>query len=43
MVDTDCAIVFSNGNFTFKGSIYADDIKCPVIEVSWQGADDYCK
>ena len=43
MDDDDCAIGYRNGNFYFKGSKYAKDRNCPVIEVSWYGADAYCK
>jgi formylglycine-generating enzyme required for sulfatase activity len=43
MDDGDCAIGYRNGSFYFKGSNDADDEKCPVIEVTWYGADAYCK
>ena len=43
MDDTDCAIGYSNGKFYFKGSSSADNKKCPVIEVTWYGANEYCK
>ncbi|MCK4448694.1 MAG: SUMF1/EgtB/PvdO family nonheme iron enzyme, partial [Candidatus Marinimicrobia bacterium] len=43
MDDSDCAISYRSGSFYSKGSKYADDIKCPVIEVTWYGANEYCK
>ncbi len=41
--DDDCAIGYRNGKFHFKGSEYAPDLNCPVIEVTWYGASAYCK
>jgi len=38
---SDCAIGH-NGSFYFKGSGKADNKKCPVIEVTWYGANEYC-
>jgi len=43
MDDEDCAIGYRNGKFYFKGSSYANDENYPVIEVTWYGADAYCK
>ncbi len=43
MDDSDCAVGYRGGNFYFKGSGYAKDILCPVIEVTWYGANEYCK
>ena len=43
MDDEDCAIGYRNGKFYFKGSSYANDEDCSVIEVTWYGADAYCK
>ncbi len=43
MDDSDCAVGYKNGKFYFKGSDYAEDILCPVIEVTWYGANEYCK
>ncbi len=43
MDDSDCAIAYKNNKFYFKGSTYAKNIKCPVIEVTWHGANAYCK
>jgi formylglycine-generating enzyme required for sulfatase activity len=42
MNDEDCAIGYRDGSFYFKGSSYADNKKCPVIEVTWYGAVEYC-
>lgn len=42
-MDDDCAIGYQNGKFYFKGSEYADAETCPVIEVTWYGADAFCK
>ncbi len=42
MDDEDCAISH-NGRFYFKGSSYASSENCPVIEVTWYGAKEYCK
>ncbi len=43
MDNEDCAIGYSNEKFYFKGSQYANDVDCPVIAVTWYGADAYCK
>ncbi len=46
LIDMDsyaCAVGYSGGKFYFKGSSYAEDILCPVIEVTWYGANEYCK
>jgi serine/threonine protein kinase len=40
--DPDCAIGYKDGGFYFKGSKYASEINCPVIEVTWYGAHAYC-
>jgi len=42
MDDEYCAIGYRNGSFYFKESLYVKDIDCPVIEVTWYGADAYC-
>lgn len=42
MDDPDCAIGHRDNGFYFKGSTYATDINCPVIEVTWYGANAYC-
>ncbi len=41
MDDDDCAIDH-NGSFYFGGSSYATTSDCPVIEVTWYGANAYC-
>lgn len=41
MDDVDCAIAY-NTEFYFKGSNYAPSSNCPVIEVTWFGANAYC-
>ncbi len=38
-----CAIGYRDGKFYFKSSEYAESEDCPVIEVTWFGADAYCK
>ena len=38
-----CAIGHRSGRFYFKGSRYADSENCPVIEVTWHGANAYCQ
>lgn len=38
-----CAIDFKDGQFVFKGSIYAETPNCPVAEVTWYGANAYCR
>ncbi|HHD82870.1 MAG TPA: hypothetical protein ENK92_02065, partial [Bacteroidetes bacterium] len=43
MDDEDCAVGYRNGRFYFRGSSYAEDKNCPVIEVTWFGAKAYCK
>ena len=43
MNDINCAIGYRNEKFYFKGSKYANDEDCPVTEVTWFGADAYCK
>lgn len=42
MDDSDCAIGHNGISFYFKGSIYAQTSNCPVIEVTWYGANRYC-
>ncbi len=41
--DDDCAIGYKEEKFYFLGSRYAKDINCPVIEVTWYGANAYCR
>ena len=43
MDDDDCAIGYRGGKFYFKRSQYAEDERCPVIEVTWYGAKAYCE
>ena len=43
MDDSDCAIGHRSGRFYFKGSSDADSENCPVIEVTWHGANAYCQ
>jgi formylglycine-generating enzyme required for sulfatase activity len=43
MDDPDCAIGHSGSAFYFKGSTYAPTSNCPVIEVTWYGANRYCR
>ena len=40
--DSDCAIYYDSSTFYFGGSYYASTSDCPVIEVSWYGANAYC-
>ncbi len=42
MDDSDCAIAHDDSSFYFAGSDYASDEQCPVIEVTWYGAVEYC-
>lgn|GEM_PF-2469192 len=39
----NCPIGFKDGVFFFKGSKKSDKANCPIIEVTWFGADEYCK
>ena len=43
MDDTGCAIGYTGGSFYFKGSSNATEEDCPVIEVTWYGANAFCK
>jgi formylglycine-generating enzyme required for sulfatase activity len=43
MDDSDCAIGHNGSVFYFKGSTYAPTSNCPVIEVTWYGANRYCR
>lgn len=46
LIDIDnsgCPIGYRKRKFYFKGSKYSSDKKCPVIEVTWYGANEYCK
>jgi len=36
-------IGYRNGKFYFKGSSFANDENCPVMFVTWYGAEAYCK
>ena len=38
MDDSDVAFSHNGKEFSFAASEYADDIDCPVIEVTWYGA-----
>ncbi len=40
--DGDCAIDHNGSSFYFGGSSYAATSDCPVIEVTWYGANAYC-
>lgn len=42
MDDGYCAIGYRGGEFYFKGSSKADKSNCPLIEVTWYGAVEYC-
>lgn len=42
MDDPDCAIDHDGSDFYFGGSSYAATDDCPVIEVTWYGANAYC-
>ncbi len=42
MDDIDCAIDHNGSSFYFAGSSFATIIDCPVIEVTWYGANAYC-
>ncbi len=41
--DPDCPIEYVDGKFQFRTSKYAHSELCPIVEVSWQGAVEYCK
>jgi len=41
--DSYCAIDYRDGNFYFKGSFDAPKENCPVINVNWYGAKEFCK
>ena len=41
MDDDDVAFSHNGKEFSFAASSYADDIDCPVIEVTWYGAVEY--
>ena len=41
MDDSDVAFSHDGTKFSFAASSYADDIACPVIEVTWYGAVEY--
>jgi len=43
MNDLDCAIGYFAGQFYFKGSKMIPSIDCPANEITWYGADAYCK
>jgi formylglycine-generating enzyme required for sulfatase activity len=43
MSSYECAVGFSDGQFVFKGSRYAETPDCPVAEVTWYGAYAYCR
>ena len=43
MDDGDCAIGHNGSSFYFKGSSYASTDNTPVIEVTWYGANAFCK
>lgn len=40
--DRDCAIGYKNGRYYFKGSLHAESEDCPVIEVTFYGATEFC-
>ena len=42
MDDSDCAIDHNGSSFYFGGSTTAPTSDCPVIEVTWYGANAYC-
>lgn len=42
MNDSGCAIAHNGSSFYFVGSSYAPTSNCPVIEVTWYGANAYC-
>jgi len=42
MDDGDCAVAHDGSSFYFDGSSRASDEQCPVIEVTWYGAAEYC-
>lgn len=43
MAASTCAIGYSDNNFYFKGSDIAATDDCPVFEVTWHGANAFCK
>ncbi|MFO7864630.1 MAG: formylglycine-generating enzyme family protein, partial [Salinivirgaceae bacterium] len=43
MDNNNCAVGYSDGNFIFKGSSEAPSAECPVICVTWYGANAFAK
>ncbi|MBN1969915.1 MAG: SUMF1/EgtB/PvdO family nonheme iron enzyme [Candidatus Delongbacteria bacterium] len=43
MHSENCAIGYRSNKFYFKGSKLVSSQECPVIEVTWYGADAFCK
>ena len=41
--DSDCPIGYEDGKFVFLGSYSSPLENCPAIEVTWYGANAYCK
>uniref|UniRef100_UPI00321780FC SUMF1/EgtB/PvdO family nonheme iron enzyme n=1 Tax=uncultured Draconibacterium sp. TaxID=1573823 RepID=UPI00321780FC len=41
--NSDCAIDYSGSKFVFGGARYASSADCPVIEVTWYGANAFAK
>jgi len=41
--DERSAIGYKNKTFHFEGNRFAKNIKCPVTEVTWHGAYEYCR
>ena len=40
--DIACAVSHAGGSFYFEGSSFIDSIACPITEVTWYGAVEYC-
>ena len=38
----DCPVVYEDGKFVFQANKYANSENCPIGEVSWHGAVEYC-
>ncbi|PKQ63391.1 hypothetical protein BZG02_08370 [Labilibaculum filiforme] len=43
MADSDCPVGYSIGRFYFKGSSMIPSDECPANEITWYGANAYCK
>ena len=43
MDDDDCAIGYNGSSFYFEGSSHGPTADCPMMEVTWYGANAYCE